>query len=861
MSNAQADASEIFPLDEIKSHFESKKYEHVLNLTKKIYSSEQCDEYALRARYYCLIERGEFTRLFHEIMHMLVGGDESKNVAQGGIGASTVGKKRRITFKDLFQGNYACIKRKNVLFELFYCMYKLKKLKKLNGCLKYVAEKEENVPQFMDVLLAEVNFRLHHFEASIAWYENLVECQNAKQAVAASININSGYFSLYFRLLYEYNFLRSVNSRVSSDKAKQKDIEEVKNQIVTNTDGFKFEEERDSFEQIFNYATFFIVEKNYTEAVKFLDLADAICRSTFVGGSSSDSGIAEGVEERDQERANNTDDRADDEEDNPRGHTEETGKRSSADSARVSLLREDVLTNKRTLVQLQRAYVYSKSNRLKDAIAIYESVLESYPEKDQKGDAASSGRLIPLVAYNNYLALRHNCESQSVCHVKPRGKSALGSSGPPPSGKSPSGYAPSGSPPTFSLSQDKLNKIKSHLRMSRCDPHKGASQFMQSIALFNECVYSLKNDQKDEFKSKLRSFTTRFGNSILLDKLIALFLKSENAHIKCKHHLLKNIHLMYSHQNKIKFLNAYLSLCYEKKSFTEIVKMYWKYEYVFKMDAHHYRTFFSNLFYIYICAHYVGESVPLMGKNNASLPSVPSGSAKGGDDQGAHGDGIATPRNLPLVIDLFNKYKQAIRTDLKIVNYETVFLVSKYLLQHGKEELLTDLFDHLTKHVKNDFHFFSCFTYIYTYINMELTHKYEDKLKKAVLTETYLIDVEDLENKNFTLGFSSTGATTTPGGGNVHSDSPCTVPIDRNKKKRKRSKKTKNKKDGMGNHAGYDPEKWLPKHEKTGFKKSKKKKQKMAEAPSKPKVVVVEEPKNNPAGSSKLQGLKKRRKK
>ncbi|ANQ08386.1 Uncharacterized protein PCOAH_00027030 [Plasmodium coatneyi] len=838
MRDAPANASEVCTLDEIKSHFEKKKFEHVLNLTKKIYSSEEFDEYALRARYYCLIEKGEFTKLLHEIMHMLVG-DGAKNAAKGGKGPSTLGNKGKSTFKDLFQGSYECIKRKNVLFELFYCMYKLKKLKKLNGCLKYVSEKEKNLPQFMDVLLAEVNFQLHHFEASIGWYENLLECQNAKQAIAASINLNSGYFSLYFKLLYEYNFLRSVNSRNSSDKAKQKDIEEVKNQIVTNTDGFKYDEERDSFEQIFNYATFFLIEKNYPEAVKFLDLADAICRSTLIGGSASDSGVVDGEEEVNHEGGDDMDDEE--------GQLDEAKKRLSDHSVKVSLSQEDILTNKRTLVQLQRAYVYSKSNRLKDAIAIYENVLESYLENGQKEDAEGVDSLIPLVAYNNYIALRHNCEGETVRHVKPKGKNV------PPSGQVPSGQAPSGSHPTFTLSQDKLNKIKSDLRMSKRYLHN-ESEFMRSVALFNECVSSLKNDQKDEFKSKLKSFTTRFGNSILLDKLIALFLKSENAHIKCKHHLLKNIHLMYSHQNKIKFLNAYLSLCYEKKSFTEIVKMYRKYEYVFKMDVQHYSTFFSNLFYVYICARYGGESLPLVGKNNTP---VTKGCVNNND-----GDGAIPPRNLTLVVDLFNKYKQAIKADVRIVNYETVFLVSKYLLHHGKEELLTDLFDHLSRHVKNDFHFFSCFTYIYTYINMELTRKYEDKLKKAVLAETYLIDVEDLENKDFTLGFSSSfGTTTTPGGGNVHTASPSTVPIDRNKKKRKRSKKAKSKKDGMGNHAGYDPEKWLPKHEKTGFKKSKKKKQKTADAPPKPKVVVVEEPKNNPAASSKLQGLKKRRKK
>ncbi|CAG9477140.1 signal recognition particle subunit SRP72, putative [Plasmodium vivax] len=856
MSDAQSNGEEVCTLDEIKSHFESKKYEEVLNLTKKIYSSEECDEYALRARYYCLIERGEFAKLVHEIMHMLVRG-----AAGGGSGEAAGSNNGKSSFKELFQGSYESIKRKNVLFELFYCMYKLKKLKKLNGCLKYMSEKEENAPHFLDVLLAEVNFRLHHFEASIGWYENLIESQNAKQAVAASINVNSGYFSLYFRLLYEYNFLRSVNSRVSSDKAKQKDIDEVKNQIVTNTDGFKFEEERDSFEQIFNYATFFIVEKNYTEAVKFLDLADAICRSSFTGGSASDSGAADGAEEVDHQGADHVDEEDDEggedaeEDENNRGdHSHRAKKRSSDHSARASLSREDVLTNKRTLVQLQRAYVYSKSNRLKDAIAIYENVLHSYAESGE-----SAGGLIPLVAYNNYLALRHNCEGQSARHVKPRGKSAPGAtpSGMPQSVMPPSGPLPSGQPPMFSLSQDKLNKIKSDLRMSKRGSHNDASQFMQSVALFNECVCSLRNDQKDEFKSKLSTFSTRFGNSILLDKLIALFLKSENAHIKCKHHLLKNIHLMYSHQNKIKFLNAYLFLCYEKKSFAEIVKMYWKYEYVFKMDVHHYRTFFSNLFYVYICARYGGESRPLMGKN--STPGT-SPCTKGTD---ADGDSAVVPRNLPLVIDLFNKYKQAIKTDLKVVNYETVFLVSKYLLHHGKAELLTDLFDHLSKQVKNDFHFFSCFTYIYTYIDMELTYKYEDKLKKAVLTETYLIDVEDLESKNFALDFTSIGTTTatTPGGANIHGGSPSTGPIDRNKKKRKRSKKAKNKKDGAGTHAGYDPEKWLPKHEKTGFKKSKKKKQKTSEAPPKPKVVVVEEPKSAPAGSSKLQGLKKRRKK
>ncbi|CAA9988390.1 signal recognition particle subunit SRP72, putative [Plasmodium knowlesi strain H] len=836
MRDAQANASEICTLGEIKSHFESKKFEHVLNLTKKIYSTEEWDEYTLRARYYCLIEKGEFKKLLYEIMHMLVEGDGAKKSAKCGKGSSLDGNKGKKTFKDLFQVSYECIKKKNVLFELFYCMYKLKMLKKLNGCMKYVIEKENSLAQFMDVLLAEVNFRLHHFEASIAWYENLLESQNGKQVVAASTNVNSGYFSLYFKLLYEYNFLRSVNSRVSSDKAKQKDIEEVKNQILTNTDGFKYDEERDNFEQIFNYATFFIIEKNYPEAIKFLDLADAICRSTFVGGSASDCGVADAAEEVEQEEGDDVDDGKD----NRESHVEQGKKRLSNHSVKNSLSLEGILMNKQMLVQLQRAYVYSKSNRLKDAIAIYENVLESYAENSQKGDTESTESLIPLVAYNNYLALRHNYEGESVRHLKPKGKSTPGSGIPS------SGQVASASPPMFTLTQEKLNKIKSDLRMNKYSSQKDESQFMKSIALFNECISSLKNDQKDEFKSKLKSFTIRFGNSILLDKLIALFLKSENAYIKCKHHLLKNIHLMYSHQNKIKFLNAYLSLCYEKKSFTEIVKMYWKYEYVFKMDIHHYSTFFSNLFYVYICAPYGGESRPLMGKNNSSITT----------------DGTITPHNLSLVIDLFNKYKQAIKADIRIVNYETVFLVSKYLLHHGKEELLTDLFDHLSKHVKNDFHFFSCFTYIYTFINMELTRKYEDKLKKAVLTETYLIDVEDLENKNITLGFSSSmGSTIMPGDANLPKGSLSTVPIDRNKKKRKRSKKVKNKKEGMGDHAGYDPEKWLPKHEKTGFKKSKKKKQKTAEASPKPKVVIVEEPKNNPSASSKLQGLKKRRKK
>ncbi|GAW81131.1 signal recognition particle subunit SRP72 [Plasmodium gonderi] len=837
---------EFLPLDEIKSNFELKKYEHVINLTKNIYTFEGCDEYALRARYYCLIEREEFTKLVHEIMHILTRTNKENFSTKHKISNGDTGVKNKCkkTFKELFQENYECIKNKNVLFELFYCMYKLNKLKKLNGCLKYVIEQENDFHQFVDILLGEVNYRLHHFETCISSYESLLSNENPKQAIAASINVNSSYFSLYMKLLYQYNFLRKVNTKASSRKpndnnqVKYEDIEQVKNHILTNTNNFKFDEENDSFEQLFNYSTFFIIEKNYTEATKFLDLSDAICRNSTLDDDLSDPDNLTGG------HMNQIDEKTDQGMGNKMNHDNYVHEEETYANRVISLEKKNknktyvnLIRNKQMLIQLHRAYIYSKSNRMKDAVEIYESVLRNYEEYEQNGYAEITDNIINFipffVAYNNYNALRNNCEGKSIQHVSPKLKNVTSSS----LQSRTSTVEQLGDPSviSFNMSPDQMHKIKTYIRMNRIGAKNSLNKHMQMVGLFNECLQSLKNEQKDEFKSKLNNFSRRFSNTVMLDKLIVLFLKKENSYIKCKHHLLKNIHLMYSYENKIKFLNAYISLCYERKSFNEIVKLYLKYEHVFKININYYRTFFSNLFYIYICARFKK-------KKEHSVPE----------------DGSA-PTNLNLVIDLFKKYKEIIKTDLQIVNYETLFLVSKYLLLHEKSEILIDLFEHLSKKAPNDFHFYFCFTYIYTYINMSSANKFEDKLKKAVLTETYLIDVEELENKNFPFNLTiDSGA---GGGGKDPSVSISTRTDNKNKKKRKRSKKKKKAGDGKNYNPNYNPEKWLPKHEKSTFKKSKKKKQKTEELPPKHKAVVVEEEPKNQVNSSKLQNLKKRRKK
>ncbi|SCN12882.1 signal recognition particle subunit SRP72, putative [Plasmodium malariae] len=834
MSESQINSKDTPSIEEIKLNFETKKFENVLNLTKIIYNNNNCNEYALKARYSCFIEKGGFSKIIQEVIHCLIKDDTFKE-----------GEKKKKSFKDIFQENYRQIKDKNVLFEFFYSMYKLKKYKKLNGCLKYFKEHENKYEDFIDVLLAEVNFKLHNFDVCINSYEFLLRNNKAKQVIAATVNLNSSYFSLYIKLLYEYNFLRKKkntkrsqrkekyknNKDVKNEKHKKsisnrdgndndndnysynynsndkinsncnddsngngntggttvkahgaiefKDIQNLKDQIAASTNDFNYDK-NDSFEQLFNYATFFAIEKNFSEALKFLDILDDVCNNTLIAGEIG---------------SDNADISVEVEEEGVNGYTEVT--REKMKGANMSMNHVDELSIKRVLIQMERAYVYSKTNKVNEAISLYENILKNYDNNINED--------IVLLAYNNYIALMHN-DSQKVFEKKNSKKTT---------------------PLLFTINTDKLNQIKIFLIMNK-RVHNELSEYITSTINFNECILSLSNNNKEEFKSKLAKFSLKFSNSVLLDRLYILLYKDIN-YLKCKHYIHNNIDLMNSVENKIKFINAYIYLCYEKKNYKDIVNILLKYQHIFQSSPSHYGIFFSNLFHIYICVNY---------KENCKKTS---------GSESATDNALLPHKNLEAVISLFEKYKNSVKTNIQIVNYETLLLVSKYLICHDKSNILIDIFDHLSKEVKNNFNFFTCFTYIYTYMNINNAYKYEDKLKKIVLPETYLIDVEELENKS--IPFDS-----------IVNNNLSSLSVDKSKRKRKRLRK-KNKKsiETLNNQSSYDPDKWLPKHEKSGFKKSKKKKQKM-EADKTKDVVYVEENKTQ-INQAKLQNLKKRRKK
>ncbi|CRG96416.1 conserved Plasmodium protein, unknown function [Plasmodium gallinaceum] len=712
MDEIQIRSKEI-PLEEIKYNFEKKNYTDVIFLTNNIFINENCNEFALKTRFYCFMELKDYTRIIHEIIYCLI-----------------KIKDKEKTFKNIFQENYTKIRDKNVLFELFYSMYKLGKYKKLNGCLKFLLENENKYDDFINVLLAQVNFKLRKFETSINTYELLLN-DKGKQAIA-TINLYSSYFSMYIELMYEYNFLKIPKNKLS-EVVEFKNLEILREKIKKITKNFKYEE-NDNFELLFNYAIFFTIEKNYSEAVKYLDLLENICRSLLIDDTNNSKNLC------------------------------------STDIAEIN--------SKRILIQLERAYIYSKTNRIKESLIIYENILNSYDE--------NINNIIILLAYNNYLAIMHNDINKNI---DKKSNDII-----------------------FNINNDKLNQIKSFIYMNK-DIHSEVNEISNSIISFNECLLCLNADLKDDFKIKLSNFSLRFKNSILLDILKIMTFKNEN-YMKCKYYILNIIDRMQSTENKIKFINAYVYLCYEKRSYKEIVKIYLKYEDIFQNNVNDYSIFFSNMFYICICIKYT-ENFKLLNSGNTN--------------------------NLNLVIDLFQKYKENIKKNINIVNYETLFLVSKYLIYHNKSDLLIDIFDYLSNEVKNNFNFFSCYTYVSTYINLSNAYKYEDKLKKTVLGETYLIDVDELENKSITFDLTI-------------NNEIISASVEKNKRKRKRKKK----KNVDSNNYNHDPDKWLPKHEKPGYKKFKKKKKKSEI--TRAKIVIVEENKNQ-INQSKLQKLKKRRKK
>ncbi|SBT36095.1 signal recognition particle subunit SRP72, putative (SRP72) [Plasmodium ovale wallikeri] len=807
---SQRSFRETASMDEIKLSFENKHFDDVIKLTKDVYNDNDCNEYALRARYSCFIQKEEFNRVVFEVVNSLIKIKKEKE------------RKKKTIFQNIFQQNYEKIKNKNILFEFFYSMYKLKKYKKLNGSLKYILEKEEKYDDYIDILMAQVNFKLRNFETSIIMLEGLLTSDKQKHIVekqmeAATINLHASYISMYMKLLFEYKFLKKkkiINNETQQQNVHYTDIEDVREQLLTSTNNFNYDE-NDCYEKLFNYATFFALEKRFPEAVQILDFLDDMCKNTLVGEgvpttfTNGEVGSSNGGTTRLSGKRGSVSAQSN-------VHTD-IGKRSSHVEA------SSELNNKWMFSQLQRAYVYIKMNRVKDAITIYENILNGYEN--------CLNAVVVLVAYNNYVALMHN-EKEKIGEDKNTSDSSI-------------------SFHLFHINSEKLLQIRTFLLMHK-GIHNDLNDFMLSMALYNDCMSSLTNMKKEEFTSKLAHISGKYRHSILRDKLIIISLKKEN-YLKCKQYLFNNINLVNCTENKINYINAYACLCYEKKSFNEVVRIYLKYEDVFRQNVDHYSVFFSNLFYIYICVNNVGKC-----RDVAKIQNTLSFTDGNIIKENLH-------HNVDTVVSLFEKYKQAAKENVQVVNYETLFLVSKFLIYHNKTDVLIDMFTFLSKEEKNNFHLFSCFTYIYTYIDISNVHRYEDKLKKTVLAETYLIDVEELENKNVTFDFSS------------KMQGKTSLSVQQNRKKRKRSKK---KETGVQTKviAAQDLDKWLPKHEKGPLKRPKQKKQRgdvpdpevLAEKTE--KEVAVEDTKiqtnqcNHTAHPSqvnqaKLHNLKKRRKK
>ncbi|KOB88281.1 hypothetical protein PFDG_01401 [Plasmodium falciparum Dd2] len=801
MEEERADTFNDLTEDDIKSYMENKEFDNVIKLTKNIYDNDMNNNNVfLKARYSCLIEQNQYDKIIYEIMHCLIKLDKKKKQ-----------KKGNSNFKKIFQENYKEIQNKNVLFELFYSMYKLRKFKKLYGCLKYFIENENKYQDFIDMLYAQVNIILHKYNNSIHYFEVLLN--NKSRQSTAHVNLNSSYFSQFMKFMYVYNFLRRSKKEktnknnndklnnvddyqnddenvvesfyVDGERLDTNDMEELKNQIIRSTKNFNYEQNQ-NFEEIFNYTTFFIMEKNYSEAMKFIEVL------------------------------------------------------------------EDM---KRNFYSITKSLYLFKNEKIKESIRIYERILNQY-------DNVKNNKIVILIAYNNYIALMHN-DNQLKLDMK-QNKNIQDD------------YAL-----TFHISVEKLSEIKNFLftnnttdkqvqmnnnnnsnnnnnnnnYLTNITTHSNnifnnMNEFMFSTICFNECIAHFTNEQKDEFKMKLKFFSTRFSNSILLDKLIILELKNRN-YMKCKSYIYNRINLMNSFENQIKFVNAYIYLCYEKKNFKEIVKIYLMYEYLFQNNIKHYSSFFTNLFYIYICCTDYNTKEEHVDQNIVHVEKTKKQTDQIYDNNNNNNNNIHNfTNNVSLVLDLFHKYKEIIQENTDIINYQTLYLVCKYLLYHNKEQLVQELFDYLCVHEKNNLEFIACFTYLYTYINVSNAYTYENKLKKLVLTETYLIDVEELENTN--IPFDKININN-----NISHMNDIQVEKKKNKKKRKRSCKKKKLTDT--NTANLNPDRWLPKHEKPEFKKLKKKKKKNETL--KQKVVVEVEETKTTLKQNKLQNLKKRRKK
>ncbi|CAD2092038.1 signal recognition particle subunit SRP72, putative [Plasmodium vinckei brucechwatti] len=765
-----------------------------------IYNKDQFPIDEIKSRYSSLIEHKEYSKVFYEITNVLIKNDNIDET-NGKI------KKENKTFKYKFQEHYEEMKNDNVLLEFFYCLYKLKLYKKLSACLKYYLENEDKYNNFVNILLADVSYKLRNFETSINLYELLIKNEGENQVDSANINMDSSYISFYLQLMYEYNFLKIKKDKKKKNKKKlndekassstttehqisneeendqqnansQIDIQNLKDKITEFTNNFNSDEVED-FEQLYNYSIFFAIEKCYDNSLKFLDLLEDLCKNTLI-----------------MDEVNNEGNNYDNSEVNKL--ILENNKINKKES---SLYNIEMIKKNKILIQLGKAYIYSKMNKIKESVDIYENILNNY-------ELYVTNLPVLLTSYNNYIALMNNYNENLL--IDKLSKVA------------------SGKKIEFNIKPDKLLLIKNIIFMHK-DINKEINRYQRSVLYYNECLDLFHyNHKTDELRLKLQNFSTKFNNSVLLDKLNILTYLKENNYLKCKHYIRKNIDLVQSPEIKIKYINAYAYMSFEKKAYNDVVDIYLQYEHVFHKLVHQYKNFFSNLFYIYICVKLPEKKNQKINKNHEN------------NDPCEY-----NMKNLERVIDLFTKYKQAIKDDINIINPETLFLVSKYLICNEQTELLHDLFEYLSTEIKNDFNFYSIYTYIYTYINIENVYKYEGRLKKVILSETYMIDVEELENKSISFDASLLNQSLD----NIH-------------KKRKRSKKNKNNKtteSGANTYNNPSIDKWLPRHEKPGFK-NRKKKIKSIEHDKEPAPTEETKPQPINPTQAKLQNMKQRKK-
>lgn len=140
-------------------------------------------------------------------------------------------------------------------------MYKLRKFKKLYGCLKYFIENENKYQDFIDMLYAQVNIILHKYNNSIHYFEVLLN--NKSRQSTAHVNLNSSYFSQFMKFMYVYNFLR---------RSKKEKTNKNKNDKLNNVDDYQNDDE--------NVVESFYVDGERLDTNDMEELKNQIIRST-----------------------------------------------------------------------------------------------------------------------------------------------------------------------------------------------------------------------------------------------------------------------------------------------------------------------------------------------------------------------------------------------------------------------------------------------------------------------------------------------------------------------------------------------------------------------------------------------------